>query len=314
MTGGGVSPDAAVAGEAHPDSLPAPRSGSVGKIIAIVLVSVFGVVALLCGGGIAIGYAVIMRADALRKEVAAKIDEEMEKDRRQRDAELERIGADLQNDGRDDTGDASQPLERRAIAQVKKWHPANVRVRSGRLVFEVVSVQLVSPRGPEGAAQEFGDGRVVLVEVSVGNVGRDPVDFISWSRGGRTSEDHRAVLVDDQERVCSPVNELGEKAESLLAQDQPIESGAAVTDLLVFEAPQGSPDQLRLALPYGNVGRNGYIGFAIPREMIKPGSADAAADGAVSTAIPGAGDPAVPEQPPTLEDLQKAIGASRDRK
>ncbi len=311
MPGAAALPGGAPASAVHPDSLPAPRTGGAGKIIAIVLVSVFGVVALLCGGGIAIGYAIIMRADSMRKELAAKIDEEMEKDRRQREAELEQLGAELENGGGKTSG-ASQTLEQRALGGVKNWHPADRRVRSGRLVFEVVSVQFLSPREPAAEDKQFGGRRVVLIEVSVGNLGRDPVDFTSWSRGGRTSEDHRAVLVDDRERVCSPVNELGEKAELLLAEDQPIETGEAVTDLLVFEAPRGSPEHLRLALPYSNVGRDGYIGFTIPRDMLRPESAGAAVDGAGGTTIPGAGDSTVPDQPPTFEELQKAIEASRD--
>ena len=304
MTGGGTSPDAAFAGEAHPDSLPAPRSGSVGKIIAIVLISVFGVMALLCGAIVGVGYAVKFRFEAIRHQR----EESLEETRSNLDALAKAVRQYEQENA------SNLPsVEQGAAIQVKDWHNARARIRTSfGVILDIASVQYLSSRAqltdPETSGG-VGGGPVVLVEVTVANLSSKPVEFQSWSRGGQASEELQAVMIDDRGNLCPPVNNLGSKVDALLAEDEVLESRESVTDLLIFEAPAGSPEYVRLALPYAAVGREGYIGFEIPREMLMPSAGTLGNEG-----VPGADNVPAPAQPETIDDLKKAIEASRDRK
>ena len=86
--------------------------------------------------------------------------------------------------------------------------------------------------------------------------------------------------------------------------------------------PDGDSKQFRLALPYAALGQTGYLGFELPRQMIKdqpPGAEEPApkepAKVAPETLLPAAGAiKPEPGEPETIGDLRTEIEQSGDSK
>ncbi len=113
--------------------------------------------------------------------------------------------------------------------------------------------------------------RVVCVEVRVTNPEQSgaPLNYLSWNQTPAKATSPTVVLVDSAKQHLPLVPKA--KFSDPLRRDAPLRlaPGQGVTDLLVFEAPAGEFDHLRLALRLSAMGQGDrYLGFEIPREMV----------------------------------------------
>lgn len=148
--------------------------------------------------------------------------------------------------------------------------------------------------------------RYVCIEVSLENAkGPGVVGYKSWNGAGKKPEETTALLLDSEGRICPLVSR--EKApEAGRRRVEELALGQTISDVLVFEAPAGDFDYLRIALPYAALGRTGAVGFHVPRDKVALKKADLAA-AAPSSPKPAAGGakPAAGgagEQPETIDE------------
>jgi hypothetical protein len=153
------------------------------------------------------------------------------------------------------------------------------------------------------------------VEVEMANLSStESLDFRGWSADSSAAADSRVVLVDDAGRPLQPASSpstrdrSGTMARRLRPAERHIEQ-------LVFVLPERESAYYRLALPYAAIGHSGYLGFEIPRQMIKdqpPEPDDVAAAPAASQPEPAAAEPSLPrtDEPETIDQLREAIKES----
>lgn len=160
-----------------------------------------------------------------------------------------------------------------------------------------------------------------------------PLNYLSWNQTPAKATSLPVLLVDSEKHPLSLVPKA--KFSDPARREAPLRlaPGQGITDLLVFEAPAGEFEHLRLALRLSAMGQGDrYLGFEVPREMIaesrpeelvESGPSRGGAANAVRPAQAGAagrsmpepgGDPAAvpPPGPPmpreeTILDLKKQI-------
>ncbi len=190
--------------------------------------------------------------------------------------------------------DAAQAV----LASVDKWRDAT-RSRG------------VGPRGVflvnvENAWTDLADDKPVLcVEISVVNTSQDTaLNYTSSNLG------EHAVLVGEDDSA------LEQLPLSVLPQDRrqtaTIRPGETFKDVLVFAAPTGDYDVLKLALPLASLGRTGHYGFDLPKVMIGaqrkvPAEAVAATGAAGESPDATAEKPRDPDAPPSIDEINRSI-------
>lgn len=242
---------------------------------------------------------------------------------------------------KDETPGKPSKLQQKVINEVlsnKGWRDTSSikSVTSGNVKLMIAAVWLggesatlsAEPVGttaePEGEAGEeapkpvktVAKPRYVFVEVSLENTkGPGIVGYKSWNGAGKRPEETVAVLLDSEGRVC-PLVSREQTPDPGRRQVEELAMGKAITDVLVFEAPAGDFDYLRVALPFTAIGRTGgALGFHIPRDKVALNKGALAAAG--TPAAPGtAGVRPKPSatadaggQPATIDELKGTINA-----
>jgi hypothetical protein len=167
-----------------------------------------------------------------------------------------------------------------------KINDVHVKVISAWLAADT-SGKFVQPKLPDAApADSAGSelavsseaGKFVFVEVRLHNGGKVPRKFRSWN----AAESLAAVMADEQGNVLAPVPATAtpgvtRQTSLRLLPDQ------SVTDTLVFHAPQGTFESLKLALAQSAIAETSkrHIAFSVPVEVMfkKQGEPDQARGG-----------------------------------
>jgi hypothetical protein len=128
-----------------------------------------------------------------------------------------------------------------------------------------------SAAGPAAGSVPATGPRVVCVEVRVTNPEQSgaPLNYLSWNQTPAKAGSPSVVLVDSDKQPLPFVPKA--KFSDPARRDAPLRlaPGQGVTDLLVFEAPAGEFEHLRLALRLSAMGQGDrYLGFEVPREMV----------------------------------------------
>lgn len=172
------------------------------------------------------------------------------------------------------------------------------------------------------------DGKptVLNVEVQITNRSRDePLEFSGWRPDNQPQAESRASLYDEAGVALRTAPERKtpvSPASVRRAARRWINPGESTTEQLAFVFPGDESKLFRLALPYAAIGQTGYLGFELPRQMIKQGTPDAkeaaepkAAEPASETLLP-AGEMVKPKpgEPETIGDLKSEIERSGEAK
>lgn len=125
--------------------------------------------------------------------------------------------------------------------------------------------------GPAAGSVPTTGPRVVCVEVRVTNPEQSgaPLNYLSWNQTPAKAGSPPVVLVDSDKHPLPLVPKA--RFSDPARRDAPLRlaPGQGVTDLLVFEAPAGEFEHLRLALRLSAMGQGDrYLGFEVPREMV----------------------------------------------
>lgn len=203
------------------------------------------------------------------------------------------------------------PAVRDALSSIRSWADASrVRVRSGSMEVRVTAAWLEGvedAKGDEAApahdspqvseedreargepaadGTDTGDGgnapdadssedasRRVYVQATVRNAAANNiVDYSSWNGTGILGRDAQAWLLTGEGSVLSMVSPQATAGENRRTSVS-LEPGQSVDDWLVFEAPAGQVEDLRLVLPRAALGSTGYIGFELPKVMLISGN------------------------------------------
>ena len=185
----------------------------------------------------------------------------------------------------------------------------------------------VEPQLPDAAASAAAAGsappaRYVFVEVRLFNGGGVPRKFRSWN----ASDPLAAVMADDEGDVLAPVPASATPGVTRLSSLRLLPN-QAISDTLVFEAPDDPFETLKLALGYSALTERSsrHIAFEVPVEVLfrKRGGAAggtalaadqspaAAATGVAAAPQPAGGDAKMPaktaktNRPPSKEELNK---------
>lgn len=142
------------------------------------------------------------------------------------------------------------------------------------------------------------DGKLAVlnVEIEITNLSPDdPLDFAGWRPEAQPQTDLRAVMADDAQTLLAAAS--SRVAAKRRATRRRIAPGQSETEQLSFLMNDRDAKQFRLALPYAALGQTGYLGFELPRQMIKDRP-------------PGVEEPQ-PEEPAKVasETLLRATGA-----
>ncbi len=152
-----------------------------------------------------------------------------------------------------------------ALPAISRWLDASrkqgvLRFSDSMIKFHVVNVWLDS--SDSGA-------RTVTVELTLTNgSSSESLDFRGWSLAEGAKMDDAVVLADDKDNRLSASSAPGRSVRPGSASRR-LKPKESVKDQLIFEAPTGEYEQLRLRLPYAAIGRTGYMGFEIPAVMIQ---------------------------------------------
>ena len=130
---------------------------------------------------------------------------------------------------------------------------------------------VVEAAAPTPAPGNLSGPRVVCVEVRVTNPDQSgaPLNYLSWNQTPAKAGSPPVVLVDSTKQPLPLVPKA--KFSDPARRETPLRlaPGQGVTDLLVFEAPAGEFEHLRLALRLSAMGQGDrYLGFEVPREMV----------------------------------------------
>ena len=166
-----------------------------------------------------------------------------------------------------------------------------------------------------------GKPAVLNVEVQLANRSLDEtLEFSGWRPDNQPQSESQATMIDDAGSVlrAAPVR----PAAGRRAARRRIAPEESATEQLSFVFPDKESKYFRLALPYAALGQTGYLGFELPRQMIKEGDPDAkekvapeAVEPKPETLLPT--DATVkpkPGEPETIGDLRSEIERSGDAK
>jgi hypothetical protein len=157
------------------------------------------------------------------------------------------------------------------------------------------------------------DGKpaILNVEVEITNLSLDtPLDFAGWRPEVQAQTELQAVMADDAPTLlaAAPLRVAAKRR----AARRRIAPGQSEIEQLSFLLPEGDSKQFRLALPYAALGQVGYLGFELPKQMIKdkpPGAEETASKGPAKVASETLSTTIKPEpgEPKTLGDLRTEI-------
>jgi hypothetical protein len=149
-----------------------------------------------------------------------------------------------------------------------KINDVHVKVTGAWLASDATG-KFVQPQLPDAApakaAASAEAGKYVFVEVRLHNGGKVPRKFRSWN----AAEALAAVLADEQGNVLAPVPASATPGVTRLSS-QRLLPDQTVTDTLVFHAPDGTFESLRLALAQSAIAETSkrHIAFAVPVEVM----------------------------------------------
>jgi hypothetical protein len=167
------------------------------------------------------------------------------------------------------------------------------------------------------------DGRTAIlnVEIEITNLSPDDsLTFAGWQPDVQSQKELRAVMADDAQTLLAAAPSRA--AAKRRAASRRIGPGQSEKEHLSFLLPARDSKQFRLALPYAALGQTGYLGFELPKQMIKdgpPGTEEPqpkeAAKVASETLLPATGAiKPEPSEPETIGDLRTEIEQSGDSK
>lgn len=160
----------------------------------------------------------------------------------------------------------------------------------------------------------------VFIRVQVTNLAPDSMTYVSFNGADA------AVLADSNGDLCRLLPPA-ETPEATRIDTQVLPPGESVSDLLIFEAPKGEFESLRVLVPLTAVGKANYLGFTITAEQLgfadpapEPASdADDADDVAAKKPSGGTGAPMrekdndmTKDEKAEFDALQRAIDAGND--
>jgi hypothetical protein len=234
---------------------------------------------------------------------------------------------------------ASAAEAAKVLKSVSRWTDASQLrgVELNKLKLSLGPIWLASDEAGTKTEPTASGAKYVFVQVQVKNIAPVPRKFKSWNATAGTS----VVLADQKDAVLSLVPASSTPAAGRLATVD-ILPGQSVTDTLVFTAPSGSIEKLKLALAKSALAENArfktgsHFALEIPLEVLlasgspegaahvaeEPIAANRAAPAApgeqppiiAPQPVPEAGDPPVPapmpppkkeDRPPTREELNK---------
>lgn len=152
-----------------------------------------------------------------------------------------------------------------ALPAISRWLDASrkqgiLRFSDSMIKFHVVNVWLDS--SDSGA-------RTLTVELTLTNgSSSESLDFRGWTLAEGAKTGDGVVLADDKKNRLAPSSTTG-RSQTPRSTSRRLKPKESVRDQLVFEAPAGNYEQLRLYLPYAAIGRTGHMGFEIPAVMIQ---------------------------------------------
>ncbi|MEZ6111785.1 MAG: hypothetical protein R3C99_12325 [Pirellulaceae bacterium] len=153
--------------------------------------------------------------------------------------------------------------------------------------------QLTVGQSPaDGSSAGTADTQYLLVKLLLRNAAADRVlVYDSWNGSGQFPIECSAALLDDagQSGRLVPLKEAPLPGRQKEVGLQPSES---LEELLVFEVPAKAAEQYRLMLPRAAFGQSKWIGFELPRIMLRKPIPVEVADG--GDAAPAADAPAAP--------------------
>lgn len=213
------------------------------------------------------------------------------------------------------------------LPAVGKWLDAT-RQKGGLRDVAGIGVAKAWLEGPDGKPT------VLNVEVQITNRSRDePLEFSGWRPDNQPQAESRACLYDEAGvalRTAPERKTPASPASVRRAARRWINPGESTTEQLAFVFPGNESKLFRLALPYAAIGQTGYLGFELPRQMIKQGTPDAKKAAEPKTAQPAAepaSEPASetllpagemvkpkPGEPETIRDLKSEIERSGEAK
>lgn len=206
-----------------------------------------------------------------------------------------------------------------SMPAVDKWLDA---ARQKRVIRDVARL------GVNKAWLDEGDGKAMIlnIEIQMTNLSPDePLEFSGWRPDNQPQPEARACLYDEAGvalRTAPERKTPASPASVRRAARRWINPGESTTEQLAFVFPGDESKLFRLALPYAAIGQTGYLGFELPRQMIKQGTPDAkeaagpkAAEPAAETLLP-AGEMVKPKpgEPDTIRDLKSEIERSGEAK
>lgn len=181
------------------------------------------------------------------------------------------------------------------LPAVGKWLDAT---RYKGAVRDVVGIRM----GRTWLDKADGKPAVLNVEIQITNRSADePLEFSGWRPDDQPQVESQAAMVDDAGAALRAA--AARPAAGRGAARRWIAPGESTTEQLSFVFPDNNAKHFRLALPYAALGQTGYLGFELPRQMIKT-------EAMKEPAEPAADEPPKEEKEPEPEkkpDLRKSI-------
>ena len=159
----------------------------------------------------------------------------------------------------------------------------------------------------EPAAAKPGDAKYVFVTLKLTNTAKAPRPYTSWNATAGTT----AVLADGGGQTLDLVPPSATPAANRQSKID-IAPGQVLTDTLVFEAPPGSVEKLRLALAKNAIAGNAktrgtHFAFEIPQEVLLRGAPGER--GPIDPAVHPQGGPITANQAPSVTPQDPVAGA-----
>jgi hypothetical protein len=153
---------------------------------------------------------------------------------------------------------ASNKFAKELQRQVRNWNSAAAAYQIRSVVgYRVSSVWL--EKGSDGKP-------LIFVQVALTNLGQAPLVYRGWN--GLAAKENSAVLLDDEGAALALAPAKESAADRLKSVSVPPKE--SVTDTLVFAAPAGEIEKLRLMMPHATISglRSGVFALEIPAAMV----------------------------------------------
>ena len=221
--------------------------------------------------------------------------------------------------------EADRKLAQTAISSVPKDRWVNVATSSrfgiGNANVEISRVWLSNQNAEQSSNAPEGSQKYLAVELVISNKAGATLKYKGWNNPGKTP----VFLIDEKDQRYKLLPVASTPGIPRLTKAD-IKGGARVSEVLVFEAPSESFEELKLLLPqsvfYPNT-KNPYFGIAITSDVIADGGGPPVAAPPASFASGDASDPllsgrrvatepALPESPAEPPKPEAKAAASAD--